>query len=616
MPAFDKPAVNFVPRVTCSLAVLGLGYFMLLVRLWYLQVVRGEYFHNESENNRRAIVYVQPPRGIIQERNGTVLVKNRPSFDIDLFAEEAPDPKRSVSNLAKLLGIDEASLLEKMRTQKRRRRFEPKLLLKDVSRDIVAQVTARSFDLPGVTVSVNPAREYVYGALASHILGYIREISPEQLESSHFAGARPGELVGRYGVEYRWDRYLRGERGEREVIINALLVRIAEAGFQSPKAGRNVALTIDFAVQEAAELALADKRGAIVALNPDTGEVLALASAPVFNPQLFSGAVSEQQWQELESGKEKRLTNRVVQGGYPPGSTFKAIMAVAGLSEKVITPREHIFCPGIYHVGPASFRCHKHEGHGAVDLKDAIKRSCDVYFYTVGQRLGIDLIHKYATMFGLGSATGLELVQEQRGLVPSTAWKREYYKNRGPDWQRWWPGETPSVSIGQGALVVTPLQLARAYSALVNGGKLFKPYVVKSIHASDSPLNDVGSSPEVMQEVGVSQEVLNLVRGGLVAVVNEPGGTGSRAKVSQELGVLVGGKSGTSQIVGERSALRGHDFKDHAWFVGYAPADKPQIVVAALVENGGHGGVAAAPLVSQVLESYFLAQKKGETDVN
>ncbi|MBN8548420.1 MAG: penicillin-binding protein 2 [Deltaproteobacteria bacterium] len=598
----DKPAVNIQWRVNIALGLCCISFFVIVLRLWYLQILRGEYFREQSENNRLSTVYVPAPRGIIYDRSGKPLVANRPAFDIELVEEDSPKPKETIRRLAEILGLPPENLTARPQ-QNKRRRFEPRLLLHDVDRDTLAKVAAHRYELPGVVINVDPARQYLFGGFAAHVLGYIREITKSQLESSQYSGYRSGDLVGQFGVESRWEKYLQGKRGVQLVIVNASGTRIGESSFEPEESGHDVTLTIEYATQKAAEDALAGKRGSIVAMDPRTGEVLALASSPGFDPNVFTGELTGEEWKELNSGKEKRLNNRAMQGTYPPGSIFKTFMAVAGLTEGVVTKNERIFCPGYLHFGNRNYGCHKKSGHGSVDLKEALVQSCDVYFYTVGQRLGVDRIHEYATKFGFGMPTKLELAEEAKGLIPSTEWKRRAFKNPGD--QKWYPGETLSVAIGQGAVTVTPLQATRALAALVNGGRLLRPYLVKAVGSKDGSFHDDTFGPQEEGKVDLDPEVLATVKAGLVGVVNDPRGTAHRAQLDKSANVVVAGKTGTAQVVSLNMGSGAEHHNDHAWFSAYAPADNPTIVVTALVENGGHGGVAAAPLVRQVMEAHF-----------
>lgn len=600
--ASDKPAVNIPWRVNVALSICCFVFFIIILRLWYLQILRGDYFREQSENNRLSTVYIPAPRGIIFDRHGKPLVANRPAFDIELVEEDSPRPKETIKRVAEILGLPVEELTKRPQ-QSKRRRFEPRLLLHDVSRDTLAKISAHRYELPGVVINVDPARQYLFGGFAAHVLGYIREITKSQLESSQYSGYRSGDLVGQFGIESKWEKYLQGKRGVQLVIVNATGTRIGESSFEPEESGHDITLTIDYNVQKAADDALAGKRGAIVAMDPRNGEILALSSSPGFDPNVFTGELSSEEWRVLNSGKEKRLNNRAVQGTYPPGSVFKIFMSVAALAEGVVTKNERVFCPGFLRFGNRSYRCHKHSGHGWVDLRDSLVQSCDVYFYTVGQRLGVDRIHEYATKFGFGVPTKLELAEEAKGLIPSTEWKRRAFRNPGD--QKWYPGETLSVAIGQGAVTVTPLQSTRALAALVNGGRLLRPYLVKMIASKEGPFRDDSFGPQEDGRLELDASIVNAVRSGLVGVVSDKRGTGHRAALDKSANISVAGKTGTAQVVSLSLGSSAEHHNDHAWFSGYAPADNPTIVVTALVENGGHGGVAAAPLVRQVMEAHF-----------
>jgi len=612
MPGFEKPKINTSVRLYFAFGFICLLFLVILLKLWHLQIINGDYFRHRSENNRLMTVFVPPPRGIILDRNGAIIAGNRPSFNIELVVEDSKNPAETLERLARVLDRDPEYLKSKLRDQQRRRKYEPKLILKDVSRDEVARVAARRFELPGIITNVAPTREYVQKEFASHVVGYIREISRDQLNSQLFAGYRIGDMIGQYGIENRWERYLQGSRGVQKVIVNAMQTRISELSYEPENPGHNVTLTLSSATQKAADNALLDKKGGIVAMDPRTGEILAMASSPGFDPNIFTRGISADDWRELMTGSGGNMSNRVVQGGYPPGSVFKIFMAVAAMAEGIVTPGERIHCPGHYRFGGRSYRCHRASGHGSVNYNEAMTQSCNVYFYTVGQRLGIDRIHDYASRFGLGQQTGLILAQENPGLIPSTAWKRENFRN--PEDQRWYPGETLSVAIGQGAVVTTPLQITRAVSALVNGGLLMRPYLVKQITSNDGRVQDDSFGSEVVSELGIDPGILKTVIESLISVVNDPRGTARRAKLGKEFEFSVAGKTGTAQAVQLDRFAKGEGPADHAWFVGFAPAENPEIVVTALVENAGEGGgVASAPLVRQVLEAFFA--EKYEIDL-
>jgi penicillin-binding protein 2 len=539
---------------------------------------------------------------LILDRNGEVLVRTRPSFNVDFVLEDSPNPEQTVRALAEITEQPADELLEKLTRQGKRRMYEPKLILRDVSRDLVAKIAAQRYRLPGVLIRVVPARDYIHGDLAAHAIGYIREISGEQLKNPLYAGYRMGDVVGQYGVEARYERYLQGERGSQAVIVNAAGNKIGEAYSHLAAPGSDVMLTIDRRLQEVADRALSGKKGAVVAMDPNTGDILAMAAAPRFAPSIFTTEVSKETWADLVDAKGNKLTNRVTQGVYPPGSVFKIFVAAAALSEGVVTPQERFFCPGYLTFGTRKFRCHKHAGHGSVDLFEAIVQSCDVYFYTVGQRLGVDRIYQYAhDLFEFGEPTGLGIGDESSGLIPSTAWKAKYFRN--PEDKKWYPGETLPVSIGQGAITTTPLQIVRGLSAVVNGGLVVKPRIVQKVVASDGRvLEETPRAPEIVRKLDLDSAILHKLKASMIGVVQDKRGTGHRAALPEIHGISVGGKTGTAQVASRES---GSNDEDHAWFAGYAPGDNPKIVVVALVENGGHGGVEAAPIAQDVFSAYF-----------
>lgn len=600
---------------------IALAFFLLAARLWYLQALRGASFAEQSKNNRQKTVFVPPARGIIRDRNGVPLAKNRPAFNIQMFLHETPDVEQSVERLSSVLDIPVAELNDRLKRQGGPR-FRARILVRDANREQIEKVLANRWFLPGISVANYPIRYYEFGSLAAHVLGHIREISKHDLEQPEFkAYYQPGDLIGKYGLELQWERYLQGRRGLNSFVVNAHSVKIRDLPDQvSAIPGNTLELTIDHDVQAASDAALEGEWGAIVAMDPRDGEIIALSSAPAFDPNVFTGELSAAEWRGMVSGKEKVLNNRAVQEVYPPGSVFKMFLGAAGLEEGLITPNSTEFCPGYHKVGNATFRCHKRNGHGRVNLDQALTVSCDVYFYILGQRLGIDRIHEYATRFGFGKPTGLDLIHETPGLIPSTAWKKKRFA--GTEQARWFPGETPSVAIGQGATTTTPLQIAVALSTMVNGGKVFRPYLVRAIYSHDGKKKIEERKPEIRSELGVKEEALLAVRRGLEDVVNSPQGTARRARLPEEWGIRVGGKTGTSQVVALSIQTSKREHQHHALFAGYAPAENPEIVVVAVVEHGKSGGLAAAPAVRKVMEAYFhktrglpLPEPEGQKEV-
>ncbi len=600
----DKLPINVTVRAHLLIVFIAIAFCLVGVRLWYLQIVNGEVFRDKSENNRLQTVFLPPPRGIIRDRNGEILVTNRPSFNLEFIAEDTKDVRKTIERLAKVIDADPEELQQRLSKQRRRRKFEPKLLQKDISRDLVAKVSAVLDRLPGVVINVAPSRLYLHNELAAHVLGYTREITQSQIESPKYPKYFPGDIIGQFGIEAQWERYLQGSRGRKRVIVNARGTRVGELSYAPEVRGSTLISSIDKGLQGIADKALGSQRGAIVALDARTGGVLALSSADRFDPNIFTGELSPKDWKDIISGR--KLNDRAVQGVYPPGSVFKIFTGIAALTEGVMSPKDTINCPGYYFFAGRRYGCWKKTGHGRIGYKASLVQSCDVYYYMAGQRLGIDRIFKYADMYGLGRKTGIALPDESAGLVPSTKWKRRAH--RKAEDKKWYPGETLSVSIGQGAVSVTPIQVARALAAVVNGGKLLVPKLVRQILAPDGRVIIDETAPNIEHEIQLDPVIMALVKEALVGVVNDPSGTARRAKVEPELGILVGGKTGTAQVAALQHGTEGR-LNDHAWFASFAPANDPEIVVVALVENGGHGGAVAAPVAQQVLNAYFRAKK-------
>jgi penicillin-binding protein 2 len=604
MAVTERLPINVPFRVSLYRLVVTVLFLCIIIRLWYLQIVQGVIFRDRSENNRLQTVLIPPPRGVITDRDGGVLVSNRPSFNVEMVVEDSPNLSDTLERLAAIVGEEPESLIRRVRNQRRRRKFEPKLLLKDVSRNTVAKIASQMHILPGITIAVVPSREYLEGEFASHVIGYIREINQKQLESDRYANYFQGDIVGQFGIEYQMERYLQGARGLKRVVVNARGTRVGELSYERELRGNTVILTIEKEVQKAADEALTEQSGAIVALDPRNGEVLALASSPRFDPNRFVGHLDKEYLKGLDRGRAQQ--DRAVQGVYPPGSVFKIITAFAALSEKIVSPNDTVSCPGYYFFAGRRYGCWRKGGHGRVDLKNSIIRSCDVYYYIVGSKLGIDRIYRYASLTGLGRKTNIGLPDEAEGLVPSTLWKRRAHR-RAED-KKWYPGETLSVSIGQGATSVTPIQVARSLASIVNGGKVFVPSLVRQVISSDNRILVDHREPEIEDKFEIDQSIYSLLIESLVGVVNTPGGTAGRAKLDPLLNIVVGGKTGTAQVAALKFGTEGK-LNDHAWFAGFAPADKPEIVVVALAENGGHGGAVAAPIVQKVMTAYFSKRK-------
>jgi penicillin-binding protein 2 len=598
-------------RLTFAALLIVAVWMLLLTRLFYLQVVQGDVYKVSAERNSVRTQRVQAPRGAVLDRNGVPLIDSRPAFEVLVVPNEADDVPTTLMRIAGLTGRDLASVQEGYGKPRGRARFQPQRVAHDLDRDALARVEARLWALGGVLTQVTPVRGYRYNGSAAHLLGWLGEIGAEQLREKEFQSYRRGDIIGRGGIEKLLDSDLRGRPGGRNLLVDAHGRELELLSVVDPQPGRNVVLTLDHALQEAAEAALdrEQKSGAVIALDPNTGEILALASRPAFDPNLFAVGVDPADWRALTSDPHKPLMNRALQGQYPPGSTYKVVTAIAGLEEKLVNEHSTVYCGGSFRLGRRTYRCWKKEGHGTVDLHKALVQSCDVYFYKLGLELGVNRLAYYARSLGLGTRTGIELGGEMPGLVPTKEWRKLR------DGTTWVEGDTVSVSIGQGANLWTPLQLTTSYAAIGNGGRRYKPHLVKRIEEPDGTV--VRSvEPELVAEVPVSAETLALVRNGLTGVVTEPRGTGS---IMRNLpgGVIAAGKTGTAQVIGMAAGERTDSkdivrkYRDHAWFVTYVPAENPRLVVGVLVENGGHGGSAAAPVAREVVVTFL--EREGAT---
>lgn len=577
-----------------ALVILFL-FGVIFLRLWLLQLVEGEQLRQRSESNRIRTYDLPPWRGMILDRKGTILVDNRPSFDLLVLLEDVPDPSLLGERLASLLRLEKKSLIAQLEAAREAKQHTARLKT-NLSWEEMALVETYKAELPGVFIQITSKREYRFKGLAPHVLGYLGEISEAQLKSGRFPGHKPGDYLGRAGIEAAWEDYLRGQRGFRRLEVDAYGRELGQLELKLPTAGANLHLTLDLKLQQEAEACLADKAGAIVALEPKTGRILALASSPAFSQEAFERGLTTQEWQALVSRKDHPLENRALRGQYPPGSTFKIVMAVAGLEEKVITPKTTFVCPGYLEVGDHVFHCWKTSGHGSVNLRRALIDSCDVYFYQLGRRLGIERIAKWSRLFGLGAPTGIKLDKEMPGLVGSTAWKLARFK------APWREGDTCSVSIGQGYNLATPLQMAQVVAAVANGGIIYEPQLVEKV---ESPTGEVlhQFQPVIKGRLGAQPANLETVKEALEAVVSQ--GTGRGAALSN---LQVAGKTGTAQVAAldrEKTGKRKAELQHHAWFVAFAPVEEAQLAVAVLVEHGGQGGRTAAPLARRVLAAYF-----------
>ena len=581
-----------------------LAFLLLLAGLWKVQILRHNHYSVLAEQNQIRSIRWVAPRGNILDRHGRPLADNRPSFTISVLRKDLSELESYLDLLKQGLQLEPDFLRSQIEKQRSRPRHLPLVLKEEAGIGDISFIEAHRHELPIIQVVPHPLRNYPEKEVAAHLLGYLSEVSESQLESGAFGdSAKPGDTVGQKGVERVYDRVLRGVDGKKTVRVDSRGREIEAVEVIEPKPGNDLRLTIDIDIQRAAEQAFGDKAGAAVAVDPRSGEVLCLLSRPAFDPNTFATRISRQKWNELLLDPRKPMHNRAIQSRFPPGSVFKIFMAVAGLQEGVLTSTHTEVCTGGTRIYGRRFACWKKGGHGRVDLHRAIVSSCNVFFYRLGRRLGIERIADNAKAMGLGYKTGIDLLGEDPGLIPSPEWKQRIYKTD------WYPGETISVAIGQGAVSLTPIQLARALGGLGLGGVYNVPHVVPA-----AELNRLGKRlPAAFKSnPPLESRTIRLVSRGLWGVVNEYG-TGRRAAVQ---GFDVCGKTGTAQVISRelRARLKSRDekFQDNAWFVGFAPRDFPEIAAAVFVEQGGSGGTTAAPVLQAMFQVYFDKHKKNQ----
>jgi penicillin-binding protein 2 len=605
MPA--TPVTMSEDRRSLTVRLSSLQYIIaaifgaLIIVFWVFQVAQHEKFEQIAEENHLRRLPLPAPRGVLFDRNGKVLVDNQTTGNIALVREQTKDLDQTLHALALATGADEALMHETVNRRRREPSYRPIVLIENAAREQWFAVAARN--LPGIIYQPVPTRKYPPSELAAHVFGYVGEVTETQLASDEYRGAEAGAVVGHAGVEKALNRYLMGKDGTKEVIVNSLGREIDTWHEEPPTEGQRVQLTIDADVQKAIEdgFTASTFDGAAVVLDPRNGEVLGFSSRPAYDPNAFAAGIDRTTWNQLNTDELRPLQNRAVQGRYSPGSTFKMAVGLAGLEEGIITPEFRTYCSGGQTFYGRYFKCWKKGGHGSVDLRKAISESCDVYFYTVGNMLGVDRIHKWSTLFGLGVKSNIDLPNEVTGLVPSTAWKATQRE------KKWYAGETISVSIGQGQVSVTPVSLAVYTATLANGGTRVTPHLLKAVH--DGKEWKPVPAPPPQSQVEVTSEKLQAVRDGMWQVVNGPGGTGARARVA---GKDVCGKTGTAQVIsnqGRMAARTNKNLRDHGWFVFFAPRDNPEIAGVVFVEHGIHSANAAS-ITRHILETYY-AKKEG-----
>ena len=567
--------------------VLLLTLIVLTMRLFDLQILQGDEMRRLSDQNRVRIKKIVAPRGTIFDRTGKILADTRPSFNLYLIPEDIKDFTQTIDGLVGLLHVERDEVMECLKEARDLPPSYPVKIESDMSMDQVAKVEANKLYLPGVSIQIEPKRNYPYGTMLAHVLGYVSEISAEELKMKDYKNYSRGDAIGKFGLERMYEKYLRGLDGQQRVEVDAFGNEVMALETKDPVSGDNLYLNVDMDVQTTVEHALEGKNGGAVVADPRTGGVLALVSHPAFDPnQLTSG--SRDYWKAIATDPSHPLQNRVIQGRFPPGSTFKPLVALAALEKGVIDEHTSFTCPGHFAFGGRVFKCWQKRGHGSVSVHKGIVQSCDVFFYNTGWKVGVDSIHDMASLMGITTPIGVDLPGEKSGLVPSTEWKKRTYG------QKWYEGETVSVAIGQGAVWLTPIGLMQLASFIGNEGVTFKPQIVNRIV---SPGGDVVKRFEPMMKTNVklNKRNISLVKEAMKGVVNEPGGTAySSARLEN---VSMSGKTGSAQS--------GTGGGDHAWFIAFAPSDSPSVAASILVEHGLHGASAAAPIAKAIAETMF-----------
>ncbi|MCX7085580.1 MAG: penicillin-binding protein 2 [Methylococcales bacterium] len=592
----------FINRIVAAFIVISLLTTGLIARLIYLQIVGHEHYSSLAKDNSIKIVPLVPTRGMIYDRHGKVLAENTTSYSLEIIPEQVTNMDDTLQRLQTLLDVSNEEIEQYQKARKRQKRFVSSPLLISMNDDQLAKFAVARPYFPGVDIHRQLVRHYPYGDLAAHVVGYVGRINEAEMKDLPIAEYRGSTHIGKLGIESSYESDLHGKTGYAEIETNVQARLLNTLNEVNPQPGSNLYLSLDIDLQKTAYDALGSFNGAVVAIDIKTGGVLVFVSRPGFDPNPFVVGISNDDYEALQSNENQPLYNRALRGLYPPGSTVKPFVALAGLEYDAITADQKLFCPGYYQLPGVThkYRDWKKGGHGAVDMNQAITESCDVYFYRLAATLGIDNMVSFMQKFGFGEKTGIDLVGEKTGLLPSREWKREK-KN-----QAWYPGETLITGIGQGYLQVTPIQLAKATAALANQGKVNTPYLVDKIVSS----HGTGSGPvSNSYNVPVKTENVNSVIAGMVNVVHSARGT---AKVlNRNLNYQIAGKTGTAQVLGIKQNAKydenSIDFKyrDHALFMSFAPVDDPKIAVVVIAENGGHGGSVAAPIAGQVIKQYL-----------
>ena len=576
---------------------------LLLIRLWYLQVIKGEYFNRLSKNNHIRVRRIRALRGIIYDRKHKILADNHPGFNLSIIPENISNIEVVSTELGKYLtDLNQKDIVSRFNATPAHLKYRPLKIRNNLTRDELALLEAHKVDLPGMLIEVEPIRNYSYDRQCAHLIGYLGFINEQELKQPSYDSYYPDDLVGRSGIEAQYEELLRGTDGKRQVEVNVVGRELHSRISKPAIAGSNITLTIDIELQSYIYELMKDMVGSAVAINPHTGEILAMVSTPSFSNNLFATRISQEDWQKISRDPLHPLQNRAIQGQYPPGSTFKVIMAAAALEDNIVTPQTIFTCIGYYRLGNSKFRCWNKYGHGKVNLSRSLKESCDVYYYNLACKMPIDRIAHYCKLFGLGEKCGINLPQEKAGFIPTSSWKLKHFHDQ------WYQGETLSTAIGQGYVLTTPLQMAAVYVPFANGGTYYRPQLIAEI---TDPFS--GKKQRISHkghQIPIDSKYFELIRQALWRVVNENHGTAHKSRIT-EPGWEMAGKTGTAQVVAQPGKkLRSKEelpwkFRDHAWFVGFAPFRDPSIVVSVIIEHGEHGGSTAAPIVKQAIIYYL-----------
>ncbi len=601
-------AEYFGPRIRVAVIVFIAGTAILLVRLWHLQLIEGESYVEMAKNNRVRMIRLPASRGRILDCNGRVLAEDSPSFTFSIIPGEIENPRDLLEPCSSILGIPPEKMRGLIERSKTVPRFMNYPIKKNMTLEEVSLIKSRFTSSKGVLLEVKPRRLYALGETLCQVIGTMGEVSAQELPKAAKLGYKTGDLLGKSGIEKEYETYLRGEEGWEEIEIDAKGRQLGHRSRKVPRAGADIELTIDSDLQKYVEEIFIHRAGSVVAVDPDTGRILAMVSKPGYDLNLFSPSITDRQWKRLRNDPLHPLENRSLRGLYSPASAFKIITATAALQEKLIKPDQKFNCAGKLELAGQTFRCWNHNGHGAISLRRAIIESCDIYFYQLGRLLGADRIAHYAALFGMGRPTGLGLSHELPGLIPSPAWKGRTYEDS------WKDGETLNFAIGQGYLVATPIQLAMMTAAVANCGKIFKPAIVRRIRSHEEGVI-FDHEPVVRWTIPIDSSVWDIIRSAMTAVVATSKGTGRRARIP---GIKIAAKTGTSQVIRDKQLMKESEQipyheRTHAIFVAYVDDKPKKIALIVIVEHGGAGGISAAPIARKIIARYYRMPDRGES---